>query len=142
IGIGNELKAAMKEYTASKGRGKPTVDAHEALSVMLEKLDVLRAMLYGYDYSGFKAGGHKALAGAANHILSLRPLSSQKDAKLDGKKRFADAALALSKAFSLCCTLEEAKALRDEVAFMQAVKVILTKRDISARKKSDEQREV
>jgi type I restriction enzyme R subunit len=32
IGIGNELKAAMKEYTASKGRGSPTVDAHEALS--------------------------------------------------------------------------------------------------------------
>ncbi|WP_322999259.1 type I restriction endonuclease subunit R [Castellaniella sp.] len=142
IGIGNELKAAMKEYTASKGRGKPTVDAHEALSVMLEKLDVLRAMLHGYDYSGFKTGGHKALAGAANHILSLRPPPGQKDAKLDGKKRFADAALALSKAFSLCCTLEEAKALRDEVAFMQAVKVILTKRDISAQKKTDEQREV
>lgn len=142
IGIGNELKAAMKEYTASKGRGKPTVDAREALAVMLEKLDVLRAMLHGYDYSGFRAGGHKALAGAANHILSLRPPPGQKDAKLDGKKRFADAALALSKAFSLCCTLEEAKALRDEVAFMQAVKVILTKRDISAQKKTDEQREV
>ncbi|QAA92439.1 type I restriction endonuclease subunit R [Pollutimonas thiosulfatoxidans] len=142
IGIGNELKAAMKEYTASKGRGKPTVDAHEALAVMLEKLDVLRAMLHGYNYSGFKTGGHKALAGAANHILSLRPPPGQKDAKLDGKKRFADAALALSKAFSLCCTLDEAKALRDEVAFMQAVKVILTKRDISAQKKTDEQREV
>ena len=142
IGIGNELKAAMKEYTASKGRGKPTVDAHEALAVMLEKLDVLRAMLHGYDYSGFKTGGHKALAGAANHILSLRPPPGQKDAKLDGKKRFADAALALSKAFSLCCTLDEAKALRDEVAFMQAVKAILTKRDISAQKKTDEQREV
>ena len=142
IGIGNELKAAMKEYTASKGRGKPTVDAHEALSVMLEKLDVLRAMLHGYDYSGFRTGGHKALAGAANHILSLRPPPGQKDAKLDGKKRFADTALALSKAFSLCCTLEEAKALRDEVAFMQAVKVILTKRDLSAQKKTDEQREL
>jgi len=131
IGIGNELKAAMKEYTASHGRGRPTVDAHEALAVMLEKLDVLRAMLHGYDYSGFKTGGHKTLAGAANHILSLRPPPGQKDAKLDGKKRFADAALALSKAFSLCCTLDEAKALRDEVAFMQAVKIILTKRDIS-----------
>ncbi|WP_017523025.1 type I restriction endonuclease subunit R [Pusillimonas noertemannii] len=142
IGIGNELKAAMKEYTASKGRGKPTVDAHEALAVMLEKLDVLRAMLHGYDYSGFKTGGLKALAGAANHILSLRPPPGQKDAKLDGKKRFADTSLALSKAFSLCCTLDEAKALRDEVAFMQAVKVILTKRDISAQKKTDEQREV
>ena len=141
IGIGNELKAAMKEYTASKGRGQPTVDAHEALSVMLEKLDILHGMLHGFDYACFKTGGHKVLAGAANHILSLRPPPGQKDAKLDGKKRFADTTLALSKAFSLCCTLDEAKALRDEVAFMQAVKVILTKRDISAQKKTDEQRE-
>lgn len=141
IGIGNELKAAMKEYTASKGRGKPTVDAHEAFAVLLEKLDVLRGMLHGFDYSRFKTSGHKILAGAANHILSLRPPAGDKDAKLDGKKRFADNTLALSKAFSLCCTLDEAKALRDEVAFMQAVKVILTKRDISTQKKTDEQRE-
>ena len=35
----------MKEYTASKGRGKPTVDAREVLSVLLEKLDVVRASL-------------------------------------------------------------------------------------------------
>ncbi|MDZ4098550.1 MAG: DUF3387 domain-containing protein, partial [Methylophilaceae bacterium] len=46
------------------------------------------------------------------------------------------------KAFSLCCTLDEAKMLRDEVAFLQAVKVILTKRDISTQKKTNEQREV
>ena len=139
IGIGNELKAAMKEYTASKGRGRPTVDAHEALSVLLEKLDVLQTMLHGFDYAGFKTGGHKTLAGAANHVLGLK--SEGKDSKRDGKRRFADAALAMSKAFSLCCTLDEAKALRDEVAFMQAVKVILTKRDISAQKKTDEVRE-
>ena len=139
IGIGNELKAAMKEYTASKGRGRPTVDAHEALSVLLEKLDVLQTMLHGFDYSGFKTGGHKTLARAANHVLGIK--SEDKDGKRDGKRRFADAALAMSKAFSLCCTLDEAKALRDEVAFMQAVKVILTKRDISAQKKTDEVRE-
>jgi type I restriction enzyme, R subunit len=143
IGIGNELKAAMKEYTASMGRGKPTVDAHEALSLLLEKLDVLRAMLYGFDYSDFKTGGHKTLAGAANHVLGLPYESKDKHGKpvRDGKKRFADAALAMSKAFSLCCTLDEAKALREEVAFLQAVKVILTKRDITAQKKTDEQRE-
>ena len=29
-GIANELNSALKEYTASKGRGRPTVDAHEA----------------------------------------------------------------------------------------------------------------
>jgi len=143
IGIGNELKAAMKEYTASKGRGKPTVDAHEALSLMLEKLDVLGTMLHGFDWSAFKTGGHSTLAGAANHVLGLPSTSKDKHGKpvRDGKKRFADAALALSKAFSLCCTLDEAKALRDQVAFMQAVKIILTKRDITQQKKTDEQRE-
>ncbi|AVS65415.1 DEAD/DEAH box helicase [Paracidovorax avenae] len=137
IGIGNELKAAMKEYTASKGRGKPTVDAHEAYAVLEEKLDVLRAMLHGFDYSGFLTGGHKVLAGAANHVLGLKS-----EGRRDGKKRFADTALAMSKAFTLCCTLDEAKAVREEVAFMQAVKVILTKKDITQQKKTDEQREL
>jgi type I restriction enzyme R subunit len=137
IGIGNELKAAMKEYTASKGRGKPTVDAHEAYAVLEEKLDVLRAMLHGFNYSGFLTGGHKVLAGAANHVLGLKS-----EGQRDGKKRFADMALAMSKAFTLCCTLDEAKAVREEVAFMQAVKVILTKKDITQQKKTDEQREL
>jgi type I restriction enzyme R subunit len=72
IGIGNELKAAMREYTASKGRGRPTVDAHEAFSVLAEKIDVLRAMLHGFDYSDFLTGGHRVLAGAANHVLGLK----------------------------------------------------------------------
>ncbi len=132
IGIANELKAALKEYTASKGRGRPTVDAHEAYSVLEEKLDVLRAMLHGFDYSNYLTGGHKLMAGAANHVLGEK----------DGKKRFADNALAMSKAFTLCCTLEEAKAVRDEVAFLQAVKVMLIKRDVSQKKKTDEEREL
>lgn len=132
IGIANELKAALKEYTASKGRGRPTVDAHEAYSVLEEKLDVLRSLLYGFDYSNYLTGGHKLLAGAANHVLGLE----------DGKKRFADNALAMSKAFTLCCTLDEAKAVREEVAFLQAIKVLLTKREISAKKKTDEEREL
>jgi type I restriction enzyme R subunit len=132
IGIANELKSALKEYTASKGRGRPTVDAHEAYSVLAEKLDALRGMLHGFDYSGFLTGGHKTLAGAANYVLGIK----------DGKKRFADLGLAMSKAFTLCCTLDEAKAVREEVAFFQAVKVILTKREISQQKKTDEEREL
>lgn len=71
IGIANELKAALKEYTASKGRGRPTVDAHEAYAVLEEKLDVLRSLLHGFDYGDFLTGGHKLLAGAANHVLGL-----------------------------------------------------------------------
>ena len=109
------------------------------LAVLLEKRDVLHAMLHGFDWSGFKAGGHKTLAGAANHVLGLSSGARDKDGHLlpglrDGKKRFADAALAMGQAFTLCCTLHEAKAVRDEVAFLQAVKVILTKRDTSRQK--------
>lgn len=132
IGIASELKQALKEYTASKGRGRPTVDAHEAYAVLEEKLDVLRGMLHGFDYSGFLTGGHSILAKTANHVLGIK----------DGKKRFGDTALAMSKAFTLCCTLDEAKAVRDEVAFFQAAKVLLTKRDITSKKKADEEREL
>ena len=79
------LIGALKEYTASKGRGRPTVDAAEAYAVLEEKLDILRALLHGYDYSDFLTAGHKRLAGAANHVLGQK----------DGKKRFADNALAM-----------------------------------------------
>lgn len=132
IGIANELRSALKEYTNSKGRGRPTVDAAEAYAVLAEKLDILRGLLHGYDYSDFLTASHKRLAGAANYVLGLK----------DGKKRFADAALAMSKAFTLCCTLDEAKAVREEVAFFQAVKVILTKPEISKKKKTNDEREL
>jgi len=104
----------------------------EAFGVVMEKLDVLRAMLHGFEYSGFLTGGHKTLAGAANHVLGIQ----------EGKKRFADITLALSHAFTLCCTLDDARAVREEVAFMQGVKVILTKRDTSKKRRTDEEREL
>ncbi|MDD2466933.1 MAG: type I restriction endonuclease subunit R [Desulfobulbus sp.] len=132
IGIANDLKQALAEYTASKGRGRPTVDAHEAYALLEEKLDVLRTMLHGFDYSEFLIGGHSMLAKTANHVLGIQ----------DGKKRFCDTALAMSKAFTLCCTLDEAKAVREEVAFFQAVKVLLTKKEISSKKKTNEEREL
>ncbi|MBP6194150.1 MAG: type I restriction endonuclease subunit R [Methyloversatilis sp.] len=132
IGIANELKSALKEYTASNGRGRPTVDVAEAYAVLAEKLDVLRALLHGYDWSDFLTASHKRCAGAANHVLG----------QPDGKKRFADTALAMSKAFTLCCTLDEAKAVREEVAFFQVVKVILTKRDLTQQKRTDDAREL
>jgi type I restriction enzyme R subunit len=132
IGIASDLKQALKEYTASKGRGSLTVDAHEAYAVLAEKLDILQAMLHGFDYIDFLTGGHKTLAKTANHVLGIK----------EGKKRFCDTALAMSKAFTLCCTLDEAKAVREEVAFFQAVKVLLTKKEISSKKKTNEAREL
>lgn len=132
IGIANDLRQALKEYTASNGRGKPTVDAHEAYAILEEKLDILRSILHGFDYSDYLNVNHKLLAQAANFVLGIK----------DGKKRFADTALAMDKAYSLCSTLDEAKAVSKEVGFFRAIKVLLTKRDISQKKKTDEEREL
>ncbi|MBU3739874.1 MAG: DUF3387 domain-containing protein, partial [Rhodoferax sp.] len=131
IGIANELKAALKDYTQAKGKGRPTIAAEDALAVLLEKMDVLHDMLHGFDYAGFRTKAWQLLPGVANHVLGLE----------DGKKRFADTVLAASKAFALCCTLDEALAHRDELAFLQAVKAALTKFGTSGRKLSDEQKE-
>jgi type I restriction enzyme R subunit len=131
IGIANELKSALADYTQAKGRGRPTIDAEEALAVLKEQMDVLRDLLHGVDYDDFRANAWGLLSVVVNHVLGLD----------DGKKRFADAVLAASKAFALCCTLDEALAHRDELAFLQAVKAVLNKNERTDRKLTDEQKE-
>lgn len=131
IGIANELKAALADYTQAHGRGRPTIDAREALAVLQEQMDVLHDMLHGVDYVDFRSKAWKLLPSVANHVLGLD----------DGKKRFADTVLAASKAFALCCTLDDALVYRDELAFLQAVKAALTKHGGTDRKLTDEQQE-
>lgn len=131
IGIANELKAALADYTQAHGRGKPTIDAHDALAVLQEQMDVLHDMLHGVEYTDFRSKAWQLLPAVANHVLGLD----------DGKKRFADTVLAASKAFALCCTLDEALAYRDELAFLQAVKAALTKHAATDKKLTDEQKE-
>ncbi|MCS3498663.1 type I restriction enzyme R subunit [Bradyrhizobium japonicum] len=131
IGIANELKAALADYTQAHGRGRPTIDAHDALAVLREQMDVLQGMLHGLDYGEFRSKAWQLLPAVANHVLGLD----------DGKKRFADAVLAASKAFALCCTLDAALAYRDELAFLQAVKAALTKHGGTDKKLTDEQKE-
>jgi type I restriction enzyme R subunit len=130
IGIASELKNSLKTYTDNKGKGKPTVDTAEAFAKLLELLDVIHGMYDKFDYSGYKTHGMKLLIPAANHVLGLK----------DGKKRYFDTILALTKAFSLCSTLDEAKALKEEIAFLQAVKAVIAKSINGVNKKSEEQK--
>lgn len=131
IGIANELKAALATYTQAQGRGKPTIDAHDALVILKEQMDVLHGMLHGVAYDDFRTKAWQLLPAVADHVLGLD----------DGKKRFADTVLAASKAFALCCTLDEALQYRDELAFLQAVKAALTKHGGADRALTDEQKE-
>ena len=131
IGIANELKAALAAYTQANGRGRPTIDAREALAVLMEKMDVLHSLLHGVDYTAFRAQAWQLLPTVADHVLGQR----------DGKKRFADAVLAAGQAFALCCTLDAALQYRDELAFLQAVKAAIIKSENVNKTLSDEQKE-
>ncbi len=123
IGIANELKQALQTYADAKGRGEPTHSAEEAYAILLEKLDIIHGMFAktpqsaGFDYSNFATDAMKLLVPAANYILGLD----------DGKKRFLDTVLAMSKAYSLCSTLDEASTYHKEIAFLSAVKAAITK---------------
>ncbi len=123
IGIANELKQALKNYTDAKGKGEPTLRAEEAFAVLAEKIDAIRGMFAkttrgeGIDISAFETKAHKLLVPTANYILGLD----------DGKKRFLNLVLAVSKAFSLCSTLDEANKLKKEIAFYTAVKAAIVK---------------
>lgn len=127
IGIANELKAALKTYTDAKGKGDPTHNSAEALAVLLEKMDIVRGMMHGFDYGAFETRPLELLVPVANHILGLK----------DGKSRFLDTMLAVTKAFSLCGTLDEAAPLRKEIAFFSAIKAAITKFTTVDKKRSD-----
>lgn len=135
IGIGEELKRAIAQYTRARGNkpGKDPVEfVDEALRILKDELSAIRDMLHGVDLDGAAADAKKALATlpvAMNHLVKLNRLP--KDAKPGdqppGVKRFLDRVAKLTKAQALAGTHPEALALRNEIAFYQAVKAGLVK---------------
>ncbi len=135
IGIANELKAALKTYTNSKGRGKPAIDASEALALLEEHMDKLHGLMHGCDYSDFETDALALLPRVMNHITSL---PNQATGKLDGKTRFLDIMASIRAAFTLCSTLDEAKVYAKEIAFFGAVKNAFSKHTSVDKRRDDE----
>jgi type I restriction enzyme R subunit len=119
IGIAPQLKDALATYTAARGKGAPTIDTREELRILKEKLQVARDLLQPIDWSGFRdpKTALALLPNCLDHILSLQ----------DGRKRYCDTVLAMTKAFAICGTLDEAIALDPEVTFLQAIRALLVK---------------
>jgi type I restriction enzyme R subunit len=130
IGIAAELRRALRTYTESKGKGQPTLDAAEALAKLQELMEVARHQLHGFDFAAYRTHATALLLPAANYVLGLD----------GGKKRWADVVLAITKAFSLCGTLDDAVPLREEIAFFQAIKAVIAKATTSDAKLSEESR--
>ena len=135
LGIASDLKKALSFYADSGGKGDPTILQEQAVELMLEKLEVVSNMYYGFNYEEyFEADTSKKLSiilAAEEHILGLE----------DGRKRYINEVTALSKAFAIAVPHEQAMDVKDEIAFFQAVKARLVKFDSSDTGKTDEEME-
>jgi len=134
IGIAQNLKNALGQYSGAD-RGQTGIDEAQAVAVLLEKFEVVKAMYHGFEYSkglkGTPLERLRLLAEAIEWILGLQHKAAAKepgeDAKRKENRRYQDAVLALSKAFALASASDEARVMRDEVGFFQTVRVALVK---------------
>lgn len=131
LGIAADLQQAISVYTAS-GKGNPALPQEEAIALMQDAYHVVRAFFHHFDYSQFFTGTPaerlSIIPAAMEHILTHH----------DGKKRFMDEVTRLVKAFALSIPDNRALAIRDEVAFFQALRSTFAKStSVEGRAKED-----
>ena len=122
LGLADQLKQALATYTESGGQGNPTFDTAQAIAVMLEKHGIACDMLHGFNWD-------KWTTGKPAERLALIPAGQEHIlAQEDGKQRWVQVVMELSRAFALCAASDEAVKIRDDVSFFQALQAALNKR--------------
>ena len=121
LGILESLKSALKQYTDSDKKNTG-IDTSVAVSIMIEKLEILQGMMHGYDYSKYMGTSQveriRAITGGMDFILG-KPENEQKE--------FKKTAIELAKSHSLCAATDEGKQKSLEVSYFKAVKASLSK---------------
>jgi len=135
IGIAQNLKKALSDYTDSD-QEKTGIDEAEAIAVLLERYEIVSGIFHGFDY---KPGIHGApmerltcLAGAIDWVLKWAEAQASKAQSPEDKKkahrRYLDLVLELTKAYALASASDEAREIRDEIGFFQAVRAAIAKK--------------
>uniref|UniRef100_UPI00136A1936 type I restriction endonuclease subunit R n=1 Tax=Clostridium sp. C8-1-8 TaxID=2698831 RepID=UPI00136A1936 len=111
LGILESLKRALKQYTDSD-KGNTGIDTSAAVAIMLEKLENLRDMVHGLDYSAYmgtsQAARIRAITSGMNLVLGME----EKE-----QKEFKQFAIELAKAHSLCAATDQGKTVALEVGY-------------------------
>src|ERR1019366_5042823 len=136
IGIAEGLKSALGQYSGHD-QEQTGIDEEQAVAVLLEKYEIVRAMFHGFNYSPALSPTAKPqerlsiMAQAIDWILSMQQEQAAKETTAEGKKRahrrYGDAVLNLSTAFALASASDAAREIRDEVGFFQAIRAAMIK---------------
>lgn len=115
IGIAPQLKEALSYYSESD-RQETAILQDKAVSLMLEKYEVVKGIYHRFDYQKYFTGKPeertRTISGATDYILGLK----------DGKRRYLKAVSELSAAFSLAVPHEKALEIREDLAFFQTIR--------------------
>ena len=125
VGIASALKQAMSDFTKRDKQNYGEQDiAKTALPKFIEKLEICRNIMYGYDYYAFMNETAtdlvraKTISGGVNYLSGLE--------KETEKESFIKEAMLLRQALSLCRSLLNPNQ-RFEAAYFEAVRTLLTR---------------
>lgn len=121
LGIAQELKTALADYTASGGEGKPTLDQELAVAKMLELHEAIDYQLRHFDWRKFFTLKPEEKLRFIPVIVDY--IFSQEN----GEQSFTENTKNLLKAFAISVPHDKAMAIRDDVALFQAIKSRLVK---------------
>ena len=128
LGLADQLKQALATYTESGGRGDPTNDTALAIAGMLEKHGIACDLMHGFNWD-------KWVTGKPAERLALIPAGQEFIlGQTDGKQRWLQVVMELSRFFALCAASDEATEIRDDVSFFQAIQAALGKQSSNDRK--------
>ncbi|WP_294275322.1 type I restriction endonuclease subunit R [uncultured Sphingomonas sp.] len=134
IGVHQNLRSALGQYTDSD-RDKTGIDEAAAVAAMMERYEAIRDLFHGFDYRPGVDGQPRerliCLGGAIDWVLKWQEAQAAKQKDAEDKKRahrrYLDMVLELSKAYALASASDEARTIRDEVGFFQAIRAALAK---------------
>lgn len=127
IGIADDLRKALKIYT-SDVQEQAMVSIEEVITKMMEKYDIVRSMLNGVEYKGWKRENGAGLADLFQQAINAI-ITDPKTGALDEirKKRFLEESAKLFQLFGFAMPHHEAIAIRENVEFFRGIRKNLIK---------------
>jgi type I restriction enzyme, R subunit len=120
ISIGFDIKKALDQYTKA-GKEKISLPIEEAVELLENKYQKVKAFLGGFDYSGYFSGKSsdklRIIVGSMAHIVEQE----------NGKKRFSLAVNALSRTMALCGSDQKAILKRNDIEFFETIRASFAK---------------
>ena len=120
IGVFSNLQKALVEYSPSD-RDQAGVPIEDMVAAMLEKHDIVTALLSGCDFDS--SPDLSAAERLTQHAVVMDFVMSDPDRT----ERFLDQVLALAKAYALCGARDEAAAIRNDVRLFVDVRSAILK---------------